>query len=78
MKKEYVDIREIFQKPIFNSGNTSCIYRDGDYILKIYNPFYVCRAWHIARWWKSTIHVGICEVLGKRNALTVMLGLKEA
>ena len=41
MKKEYVDIREIFQKPIFNSGNTSCIYRDGDYILKIYNPFYL-------------------------------------
>ena len=41
MKKEYVDIREIFQKPIFNSGNTSCIYRDGDYILKIYNPFHL-------------------------------------
>ena len=41
MKKEYVDIREIFQKPIFNSGNTSCIYRDGDYILKIYNSFYL-------------------------------------
>ena len=41
MKKEYVDIREIFQKPIFNSGNTSCIYKDGDYILKIYTPFYL-------------------------------------
>ena len=39
--------------------------------------FHVCRAWHIARWCKSTTRVGIDEVLGKHNALTVMLGLKE-
>ena len=44
---------------------------------KIYFVFCVCRAWHITRWCKSTIHVSICEVLGKHKALTVMLGLKE-
>ena len=39
--------------------------------------FAVCRAWHIARGWKSLTRVGINEVLEKHNASTVMLGLKE-
>ena len=34
----------------------------------------MCRAWHITRWWKSTICIGIYGVLGKRNALTVASG----
>ena len=25
--------------------------------------FLACRAWHITKWCKSTIHVSICEVL---------------
>ena len=41
MKKEYIDIKKILQKPIFNSGETSNIYKDGDYIIKIYNPLYL-------------------------------------
>ena len=35
MKKEYIDIKKILQKPIFNSGETANIYIDGDYIIKI-------------------------------------------
>ena len=41
MKKEYIDIKKILQKPIFNSGETANIYIDGDYIIKIYNQFYL-------------------------------------
>ena len=39
--------------------------------------FFVCRAWRITKWLKSTIRVSIGEVLEKHNASTVRLGLKE-
>ncbi len=38
----------------------------------------MCRAWHIARGWKSLTRVGINEVLEKHKALIVGLGIKEA
>ena len=41
MKKEYIDMKKVIKKPIFASGETSNIYKDGDYILKIYNPIYL-------------------------------------
>ena len=34
-------MKKVIKKPIFASGETSNIYKDGDYILKIYNPIYL-------------------------------------
>ena len=48
-----------------------------EFLFRNSNFFSVCRAWHITRWWKSTIRVSICEVLEKHNASIARLGLKE-